>query len=103
MSIKDEFAVGPKLMHLDARLPKGNVLVCAGKGDDHSFILRRLGLSVECPRCGQIALSVDLVADFYTRSMEGSVVRAVNYHKVGGPPSMETSPATPILRPPSGS
>jgi hypothetical protein len=74
MSIKEEFAVGRKLMHLDARLPKGNVLVCAGNGDEHSFIVQRLGLSVECPQCGQVALSVDLVADFYTRSMEGSTV-----------------------------
>ena len=52
-------------MYLDDRLPDGHIVVCTGGGTEHSFCLRRLGVSVECPICGQIALSVDLVADFY--------------------------------------
>ena len=53
-------------MYLDDRLPDGYIVVCMGGGTEHSFCRRRLGLSVECPICGQIALSVELVADFYT-------------------------------------
>jgi hypothetical protein len=56
-------------MYLDDRLPDGHIVICTGGGSEHSFLRRRLGLSVECPVCGQIALSVDLVADFYRRSM----------------------------------
>jgi hypothetical protein len=56
-------------MYLDDRSPDGHIIVCRGDGTEHSFLRRRLGLSVECPVCGQIALSVDLVADFYTRSV----------------------------------
>ena len=56
-------------MYLDDRSPDGHIIVCTGGGSEHSFLRRRLGLSVECPICGQIALSVDLVADFYRRSV----------------------------------
>ena len=56
-------------MYLDDRSPDGHIVVCRGDGTEHSFLRRRLGLSVECPICGQIALSVDLVADFYRRSV----------------------------------
>jgi hypothetical protein len=56
-------------MYLDERLPDGHIVVCRGGGTEHSFLRRRLGLSVECPICGQMALSVDLVADFYRRSL----------------------------------
>jgi hypothetical protein len=56
-------------MYLDDRSPEGHIVVCSGGGTEHSFLRRRLGLSVECPMCGQIALSVDLVADFYRCSL----------------------------------
>ena len=56
-------------MYLDDRSRDGHIVVCRGDGTEHSFLRRRLGLSVECPVCGQTALSVDLVADFYRRSL----------------------------------
>jgi hypothetical protein len=65
VSILDEFARGRASMRLLARLSLGNVMLCTGNGDVHSFLVRRLGLSVECPTCGQVALSVDLLAEFY--------------------------------------
>lgn len=65
MSIVDEFARGRASMRLIARLSMGNVMLCVGNGNQHSFLVHRLGLSVECQTCGQIALSVDLLADFY--------------------------------------
>jgi hypothetical protein len=56
-------------MYLDDRSPDGHIIVCTGGESEHSFFRPRLGLSVECPVCGQIALSVDLVAEFYRRSL----------------------------------
>ena len=56
-------------MYLDDRTPAGHMIVCKGGGTEHSFPRHRLGLSVECPICGQTALSVDLIADFYRRSL----------------------------------
>jgi hypothetical protein len=56
-------------MYLDSRSADGHILVCTGGGTEHSFLRRRLGLSVECPICGQIALSADLVGEFYRRSL----------------------------------
>jgi hypothetical protein len=63
--ITDESARGHESRRLDARLPEGNVILCTGHGDKHSFLVRRLGSSVECPKCGRIALSVELIAEFY--------------------------------------
>jgi len=59
-------------MYIDERSPSGHIVVCTGGGTEHSFLRPRLGLSVECPVCGQIALSVELVADFYRRSLTDS-------------------------------
>jgi hypothetical protein len=59
-------------MYIDARLPGGHVVVCSGTGADHSFLVRRLGLSIECPICGSIALSGDLIASYYERMMSES-------------------------------
>jgi hypothetical protein len=56
-------------MYIDDRSSDGHILVCTGGGTEHSFHRRHLGLSVECPVCGKTALSVDLVAAFYKRSV----------------------------------
>jgi hypothetical protein len=70
MSELKKLALASPPMYLDDRSPDGHIVVCAGGGSEHSFLRRRLGLSVECPICGRIALSVDLVAAFYTRSAD---------------------------------
>jgi hypothetical protein len=54
-------------MILDGRLPQGYVVVCTNSGDSHSFLVRRLGPSVECPECGRTALSPDLLQAYYER------------------------------------
>lgn len=54
-------------MILDGRLPQGYVVVCTASDDPHSFLVRRLGPSVECPECGRTALSADLVQAYYER------------------------------------
>jgi hypothetical protein len=69
MSELRKLATANPPMYLDDRSPDGHIVVCKGDGTEHSFLRRRLGLSVECPVCGQIALSVELVADFYRRSL----------------------------------
>ena len=55
------------LMYLDERLSEGFVIVCADDGGGHSFVLRRLGPSIECPRCGRTALSSQLIDAYYER------------------------------------
>ena len=54
-------------MVLDGRLPEGYVVVCTAGGDPHSFLVRRLGPSVECPDCGRTALSAKLLEIYYER------------------------------------
>lgn len=59
-------AVAP--MYLDARLPEGPVVICSCDGAEHSFLVHRPGVAVECPTCGRTALSTELVADLYARA-----------------------------------
>lgn len=73
MSELRNLALAKAPMYLDDRSPDGHIIVCTGGDVEHSFFRRRLGLSVECPVCGQIALSVDLVAEFYRRSLAAPI------------------------------
>ena len=68
MSELRRLATAKAPMYLDDRSPEGHIIVCTGGGGEHSFLRHRLGLSVECPICGQDALSVDLIAESYRRS-----------------------------------
>lgn len=55
-------------MYLDERLSEGFIIVCADGTGEHSFVLRGLGPSIECPQCGRTALSSQLVDAYYERS-----------------------------------
>jgi len=54
-------------IYLDERLSEGFVIVCSGGNGEHSFVLRGLGPSIECPLCGRTALSSQLVDAYYAR------------------------------------
>jgi hypothetical protein len=54
-------------IYLDAHIPEGYVIVCGGSKEDHSFLLSKLGPSVECPKCGRTALSAALLDAYYRR------------------------------------
>jgi len=60
--------------YLDGKLPEGYVVICAPNGEPHSFVVRRLGVSVECPQCGRTALSANLIAAYYERMSGGVIV-----------------------------
>jgi hypothetical protein len=62
-------ASAPASMYLDTRLPQGHVVICRRGGEEHSFLANRLGVAVECPVCGQTALSADLIDDYYDRAL----------------------------------
>lgn len=48
-------------MHIQKKVAGGHLLRC---GHGHSFVVKRLGLSVECPNCGETALSTELATAF---------------------------------------
>ena len=54
-------------MKIERRVAKGYEVHCAC---NRAFVASRLGPSIECPYCGQTALSADLVADFYAQPAE---------------------------------
>ena len=60
--------------YLDGKLPEGCVVICAPNGEPHSFIVRQLGVPVECPQCGRTALAANLIAAYYERVSGGTVV-----------------------------
>jgi len=57
-------------MYIDDKLAEGYVMVCDGGGEQHSFLVRNLSLSVQCPSCGKVELSVDLATDFVMRQSD---------------------------------
>ncbi|HZD26136.1 MAG TPA: hypothetical protein VE631_07735 [Alphaproteobacteria bacterium] len=68
-------------MYIDDKLAEGYVVVCDGGGEQHSFLVRNLSLSVQCPSCGKVELSVDLATDFVMRQADPQ-------GNVGSPQSM---------------
>jgi len=67
MSKRHASALASAPMYLDDRIPEGYVVICTGDGLEHSFVVRGLGLSVECPKCGRTALSPKLLDAYYER------------------------------------
>jgi hypothetical protein len=55
MSELRKLATAKAPMYLDDRSPEGHIIVCTGGGSEHSFLRHHLGLSVECPICGQVS------------------------------------------------
>jgi hypothetical protein len=52
-------------MVIDGKITEGYVLLC--DQCDEAFVARRLGPSVECPRCGNTDMPADLMADYLLR------------------------------------
>jgi len=77
-------------MYIDARLPNGYLIVCDRAAEDHVFIVRNLGPSVECPKCGDTALSGDLAAAFV-----GGRDHKQGSQEVAPASVMQTGPSSP--------
>jgi hypothetical protein len=56
-------------MVIDGRIPEGYVVVCNSRRDSHSFVVKQLGPSVECPKCGFTAMSTGLAIEFLAKRM----------------------------------
>jgi DNA-directed RNA polymerase subunit RPC12/RpoP len=62
-------------IYRDERIPEGYVFVCFRSGSEHSFILRKLGPSIECPKCGHTALPAALLDAYCRRTISLGVER----------------------------
>lgn len=49
-------------MKIEAKVPKGYLIRC---GQGSLFLVKALGPSVECPECGETALSTDLATEYH--------------------------------------
>jgi hypothetical protein len=47
------------------RLPEGYIVLCKQNGDEYSFLVKTLGISVECPHCGATRCGPELAAESY--------------------------------------
>jgi hypothetical protein len=68
---KSDAGVSPKIM-IDDKLPEGYVILCKAKDEEHTFLVRHLGPSVLCPKCGSTALSTNLAHEFWLRKTDKS-------------------------------
>jgi len=55
-------------MHIDGKIDEGYVIICK---DEHVFVQARLGLYVECPRCGSQRISADLAMEYLLSQSAG--------------------------------
>ncbi len=55
-------------MRIEGKLPEGYVVLCDNGHEEHSFLVQRLNVSVECPSCGTTGLSTNLVTEFTLRA-----------------------------------
>lgn len=66
-------------MRIDGKVADKYVILC---DKEHAFVVERLGISVQCPECGECALSAELATDFVlTQAAERRPLMAV----AGGP------------------
>jgi hypothetical protein len=62
-------------MIIDARLAEGYVVICSSHHDSHSFLVKQLGPSVECPKCGSTAVSTMLATEFLAQRISDNASR----------------------------
>jgi hypothetical protein len=47
------------------KLPQGYIILCCRHGDDYAFLVRSLGISVECPHCGMTRCGVEMAQEYH--------------------------------------
>jgi hypothetical protein len=47
------------------KLPEGYIILCEIDGEEHSFLAKNLGISVECPHCGATRCSAELAQEYF--------------------------------------
>ncbi len=52
-------------MQIDGKIPEGYVLVCNHAHEEYCFVMERIAISVQCPRCGHAALGNELLTEYY--------------------------------------
>jgi len=59
-------------MIIDGRLPQGYVVICNADHHSHTFLVKQLGPSAECPKCGPTAMSTELATAFVESRQEAA-------------------------------
>jgi hypothetical protein len=69
----------PGRLSVIGKLPEGYIILCELGGEEHSFLARTLGISVECPHCGTTRCSADLAQEYFVgrRGGSGSTIGAI--------------------------
>jgi hypothetical protein len=80
---------GPARLSVIGKLPEGYIILCELDGDEHSFLRRTLGISVECPHCGTTRCSTELAQEYFIARRTGSEspldVMTRSHHVLLGP------------------
>lgn len=68
--MKYERRIDPRLT-IVGRLPEGYIVLCNQDGEEYSFLVKSLGISVECPHCGATRCGPELAAESYLAAANG--------------------------------
>jgi hypothetical protein len=80
----------PAHLSVVGRLPEGYVILCRLDREEHSFLAKALGISVECPYCGATRCSAELAQEYY-------VGKSLTARSTGGRSGPVRSPHVQII------
>lgn len=55
------------------KIKEGYVVLCSRHDDEFTFVVRRLGPSVECPHCGTTVPGAELATDYYVADTDAGM------------------------------
>jgi hypothetical protein len=84
------------------KLPQGYIILCGHHGDDYAFLVRSLGISVECPHCGATRCGPEMAQEYHTgprgTAERGTVIPLPQRVSPLRPPDLSTAVEAPAAR-----
>ncbi len=82
-------------LRIIGRLPEGHIIMCRHGGDDYTFLVRSLGISVECPRCGATCRGTELAEQTCSLRRRPGYADATTITAFAQPPGPDPKPGNP--------
>jgi hypothetical protein len=100
MQMRDKRTAAP--LTVVGKLPQGYIILCRHNGDDYAFLVRSLGISVECPHCGVTRCGAEMAQEYHVGprrpSDRGTVIPLLQRTGLARQAGPSTSAEAPVAR-----
>jgi hypothetical protein len=97
MQMRDNRPAAP--LTVVGKLPQGYIILCRHDGADYAFLVRSLGISVECPHCGATRCGAEMAQEYHA-GQRGTGDRGVVIPlPQRASPTRQTEPSAPAEAP----